>query len=209
MKKDFAVFNKVGIPQYVCHLSLESEARGLPVTDEHGNTRVDIPNGLSDEQILEECVYDFKGKTLVNIGKKPSEDYVLDIKNLKWVFGLDGAKKRKSNALNASCAAAITEGFESMALGYLFTYPCRQIDQHNLSGSVMSSFLEDDDSWTTPFWCASEDGVWDMRPHTAEQIKQVGRDCKRHVVECQLKNAQLQAQIQAATTEEELNSIAW
>lgn len=68
--------------------------------------------------------------------------------------------------------------------------------------------------WTTEFWCAtSNNGVlqWAWQPHTVEQIQLVGRVGKATVMAYQAKNADLQAQIVAATTTtvDQVAAIVW
>jgi len=47
------------------------------------------------------------------------------------------------------------------------------------------------------------------RAHTATQIQQVGADAYTHILNARVKNATLQAQIEAATTKEQLELIVW
>lgn len=84
------------------------------------------------------------------------------------------------------CQANILGGFLSSGLGTPHRYPSQMTDQINLMGSVTASLLPDlPAGWSTPFWCANEADVWEMRPHTAAQIQTVGSDGKAHVLACQ------------------------
>lgn len=123
---------------------------------------------------------------------------------------LSQAKSQKSLEIQTACRLHIYQGYNSIALGNLYHYPSKDRDQANMIASVTDSYNpENPPDWTTPFWCNSPNGVWDFRPHTATEIRRVGAAGKAHIAACQLKNAQLQAQIQLATTPEELNSITW
>lgn len=123
---------------------------------------------------------------------------------------LDALKADQSAKLNEACAAAIVAGFASDALGSAHVYPSTQVDQINLSGSVMASLLPGNAAdWTTAFWCRDEAGAWDFRAHTAEEIQQVGRDGKAHVLACQTKLGALNQQIANAATAEAVLSVAW
>lgn len=120
------------------------------------------------------------------------------------------AKIAAVERLTASCAAAITAGFTSAALGAAHTYPSKQTDQINLMGSVTDSLLPDlPVDWSTAFWCADADGAWGFRPHSASQIQRAGRDGKAHVLACQYALQQLSAAVMAATSVEAVQALAW
>ena len=77
-------------------------------------------------------------------------------------------------------------------------------------GSVTDSLLPGlSPNWTTPFWCADQNGVWQFRPHTAAQIQQAGRDGKTAVAGAQGKLAALTAQVMSAPTIGAVNAIDW
>lgn len=123
---------------------------------------------------------------------------------------LAAMKADQSAKLYEACAAAIVAGFTSDALGTAHVYPSTQVDQINLSGSVMASLLPGNVSdWSTAFWCRDAAGVWGFRSHTAAEIQQVGRDGKAHVLACQTKLGTLNQQIAAATTAEAVFAAAW
>jgi hypothetical protein len=132
-----------------------------------------------------------------------------------WVrtpIALADAQAIQSQVLNDACAAAITGGFTSSALGSTYTYPSKIVDQQNLAASVLASILPGvEDGWTTQFWCANSDGVWAWTSHTAAQIQQVGIDGKKTIMAYQTQNAQLQAQLIASsvTTVDQVAAIVW
>jgi hypothetical protein len=119
-------------------------------------------------------------------------------------------KSWTAQEIEYACASQIVGGFDSMALGAQYRYPSKASDQANLTASVVDALVNQSDAaWRTPFWCADSAGVWAWRPHSAEQIKQVGRDGKAAVLAAQAKNASLQAQIAAAASPAELAEITW
>ncbi|WP_341667330.1 DUF4376 domain-containing protein [Alcaligenes sp. SDU_A2] len=123
---------------------------------------------------------------------------------------LQAHKDAKAVALSAECRAAITAGFESDALGDPHLYPSKETDQINLAGSVTDSLLPDlPADWATPFWCADAAGEWAMRPHTAEQIQQVGREAKVRILALMQHNAALAEQVQLAPDKPSVEQIVW
>lgn len=123
---------------------------------------------------------------------------------------LDSLKTKQAAKVSSSCAAAITGGFQSSALGKAYTYPSQQTDQANLAANMLSSMYSGlPANWTTLQLCADSKGVWDYRPHTAAQIQQVGIDGKAAIMACLTKNATLQAQIKAAPDVATVQQIVW
>lgn len=129
----------------------------------------------------------------------PSDEYVLNL-----------VKAGRVAELADACRAAICAGFSSNALGAAHTYPANDVDQQNLSASVLDSLIPGIPSdWTTPYWCADATGEWAFRAHTAAQIQQVGRDSKVAILAAMTKNVTLAAQVKAAKTVAEVQAIAW
>jgi hypothetical protein len=125
------------------------------------------------------------------------------------VAALEDLKADKILVLTHACAAAITGGYRSSALGAEHTYPSGITDQINMMGSVTASLLpEVAEGWSTPFWCAEED-QWAFRMHSAEQIQQAGSDGKGHVVTCQGTLEQLTSAVISATTADAVEAITW
>lgn len=120
------------------------------------------------------------------------------------------AQATQVSVLSAACQNAIYAGFSSSALGSAYTYPAKDMDQQNLSSSVVASLMPSNAAnWTTPFWCADANGNWAFVQHTAAQIQQVGIDGKTAILLNMAKNAQLAAQVMAATTSDAVSAITW
>jgi hypothetical protein len=154
---------------------------------------------------------DLSGDPVITpIPAKPTEWHVFDYTTHTWVLSLEKAKDNRAALIDSACETQILSGFESDALGQPHHYPTKLVDQQNLSASVLASLLPDlDADWTTPFWCADTNGVWEFRPHTAVQIQQVGQDVKTGITTAQAKNEQLQGAIAAAESVAELEAITW
>lgn len=143
---------------------------------------------------------------------RPSDNHawLMVDETYQWVPVLTKLQAAKSADILMECQKAIVSGFESNALGAAYHYPSKVLDQQNLAASVLASYdPENPSGWLTPFWCADEAGEWEFRPHTAAQIRQVGRDAKSAVLGFQFHNEQLQAQILAANTQEAVEAITW
>lgn len=125
-------------------------------------------------------------------------------------YNLINEQSKKSAEISVACRLHIYGGFESDALGVMHHYPANDRDQSNMIASVTDSYNPANTvGWTTVFWCKDNNDVWDLRPHNATQIRKAGADGKQFIEAAILKNAQLQAQIQQATNEAELDVIAW
>lgn len=122
-------------------------------------------------------------------------------------------KRDKLSALSAECQAEIYAGFTSTALGAEYIYPAADIDQQNLTASVLDSVLPNTDAnWTTYFLCADSNGVWQMREHSAAQIQQVGRDGKSAILAARVRYQALAAQVDAlpeAAAQSDFDAISW
>lgn len=119
----------------------------------------------------------------------------------------------KRKEISDACEAAILAGFESAALGDVHQYPSDRDDQLNLSGTIQRSQLplaQPTDLY--PFKCSLDGGAMVFRPHTAAQIQQVGADAYNAIVNARVKNAQRQAQIDAAESasdQKALDAVVW
>lgn len=123
---------------------------------------------------------------------------------------LEQVKLDKIQHLEVQCSKAIISGFKCDALGELYSYPAKVLDQSNLVASVLSSVLPGvSEDWTTPFWCANLDGLWEFRSHTCAQIQKVGVTGKQAIVDNLSKNEVLASQIRSAETIEQVNAITW
>ncbi|MDD1138561.1 hypothetical protein M5G22_13490 [Pseudomonas sp. TNT2022 ID233] len=98
---------------------------------------------------------------------RPSENHQWH--NGRWVEVLDELYANKVAEINWGCETAITDGFSSSALGSPHLYSSQMDDQLNLTGAVVRGR-------EILYACRDASGVKDYRPHTTEQIFQVGDD---------------------------------
>ncbi|MHB9021296.1 MAG: DUF4376 domain-containing protein [Halothiobacillus sp.] len=113
---------------------------------------------------------------------------------------LADAQKTQIETISRDCADTIYAGFTSSALGTVYTYPSKDLDQMNLLG-LQSASLDPSNptTWSTKFWCADANGVWDLRVHTTAQIQQVFLDGVAYKLACIVQNKALATQVMAIT----------
>jgi hypothetical protein len=153
----------------------------------------------------------WQGRLAFSDAPSPWHEYMWVDGAPQWVFTgtLEQHRGLASQAVSDACRTHIERGFECAALGAPHLYPAKAQDQANLGACVTDSLLaEDEPGWTTPFWCADQAGVWEFRPHTLSQIRQVGRAGKGAIIAAMQKNDMLQQQITAASAEQ-LDSLTW
>lgn len=115
---------------------------------------------------------------------------------------IDQLKLQRTSAINAACAAAITGGFTSSALGTFHRYDSAEIDQLNLIGAVSQGV-------SVPYSCADSTGIKAMRLHTAAQLKQVLADGAAVKIAALDKARTLKDQISAAVDVAAVDSVVW
>jgi hypothetical protein len=189
------------MPKYAYY---NGSANPSPILGWYDTDPGEFPNLPSQENLL----------TLTDTQWVARNDQVYQVLNGQLVVippvPLADVQRAKLFELSAACQGAIFAGFVSSALGAAHTYPAKDRDQSNLAGSVLASVLPGvTTGWTTPFWCADSSGNWSFVAHTAAQIQQVGSDAKAAIVTALGRNAQLGAQVMAATTVTQVQAIVW
>ncbi|MCA8013297.1 DUF4376 domain-containing protein [Burkholderia vietnamiensis] len=114
---------------------------------------------------------------------------------------LASAQTLQNATLNAACAAAITSGFSSSALGSAYNYPSTLTDQANqntLAQCASGGML----------WCATG-GAWSFKQHTQAQVQAVVASFSAWLNKCQQQLVAFTSQVGAATTVSAVESIAW
>lgn len=115
----------------------------------------------------------------------------------------------RADVIEASCAAAITGGFSSAALGTPHWYGSRMTDQANLDADMMAA-ASGGASTTADIACSADSGAtWAVTAHDAAQIGQVWADFRAWRVACQVKKRALQGQIAAAPDAASVAAISW
>jgi hypothetical protein len=117
---------------------------------------------------------------------------------------LEDIKKSKLAELQAARDAAIYTSFQSSALGSPKTYNYNREAYENFRGEAI--LLNLDPTIDTVLWATVEDG---FVTHTRAQFVQVLKDGAAHEKNVKMKYYQLEAQVNAATTIDEVNAITW
>lgn len=115
------------------------------------------------------------------------------------VPNLDIVRKGVIGKLSKSCEQAILAGFQSSALGQLYSYPTDSNTQTNISYAATHG---------GNLWCALA-GNWEFVLHTQAQAAQVVSDMWAFIQSQQFKLANLTSQVNAATTVAAIQAIEW
>ena len=119
------------------------------------------------------------------------------------------AKLLHGTAIEAACAAAITGGFSSTALGAPHWYGSQLTDQANLDADMMAA-ASGGSATTADIACSADAGAtWAIETHSAAQIGQLWADFRAWRIACQVKKRALQAQIAAASDATAASAIVW
>jgi hypothetical protein len=123
---------------------------------------------------------------------------------------LSEAQTSQIATLDAACAASITGGFYSNALGVKYLYPSQVNDQANLSASVQMSMMPNTKSgWSVLFWCADRNGSWGLRGHNALQIQQAGTDGFSWISACIAQKVVYETAVMNAKTTDDVQKVVW
>lgn len=114
---------------------------------------------------------------------------------------LDAARQFQKKALGEICRARIIGGFSSSATGSLLFYASTDIDQRNIAQRAQS------DGGLVA--CKNAAGVWSRLDHTQAQAQAVLRDFVKFCDGLRAELTELEAQIDAATTIEQVMAVCF
>ncbi len=145
-----------------------------------------------------------------NQGEIPEDD----IRYLRFMFPnlyplppvLSEVSALKRDELRQACSNAITRSsFQSEALGGVYNYDCRLVDQINLKVRYdIATFTAQPE----PIW-ASDGTRYEWKLHTASEIIAVMVDMNEHIKYSQVKLATKLAAVDAAIEAEQVIAIEW
>lgn len=109
------------------------------------------------------------------------------------------AQASQAAMIKEACAAAITAGFSSSALGSAHNYGSQTTDQANIDRACVGG---------GGLWCING-GAWSLVTHTASQAQVARADLWAHIQASQTKYAGLLGQISGATTVSAVQAVSW
>ena len=171
-----------------------------------------VPTQVEDHRGL---IYDITSGAETYLGRlgpvpagytaKPRPDQTCVWVDGAWAVDLGYIHAGQMALINEGCEAAITAGFSSDALGEVHFYSSQLDDQLNLTGAILAG----DDS---VFACRDQAGQREFRPHTFEQLRQVGLDFTKFKLNLLQRAGALKALLATALADEDLEqiqSITW
>lgn len=137
-----------------------------------------------------------------------------DIRYLRFMFPDSYTKPKvlsevatlKREEMMLACSESITgSSFQSDALGDVYSYDARLVDQINLKVRYDVATFTDK---AEPLWAS--DGVrYEWKLHTASEIMDVMFDLNEHIKSSQVKLASKLVEIEESTTPEQVIAIEW
>jgi hypothetical protein len=150
----------------------------------------------SDTKVTSYTHYVASGK-IVEKGDRPSPDHVWS--GTSWQFDLSVGKQNKWSIIKEHRNDQEFGSFES--LGH--TFQCDEVSQRRIQGAVQLAAI---DSSMTLEWTLSDNS---SQLFTADEYIEIGQYLAAHVSECHNRGRILRDQIDAATTEKDLEDIVW
>ena len=132
-------------------------------------------------------------------GAQPSEGHVFNYATGAWDLDIALAQSKKWVAIKAARQAQEHGSFNWNG----HSFQCDEISQMRMQAAVQAAIIDDAISM-----------VWTLADNTtqtfnATELRQIGKALSDHVKECHDRGRMLRAQIDAATTQEELEAIVW
>lgn len=156
------------------------------------------PSIITSEKIEIDTHYVADGE-IVEIPEKPSNSNKFDYESGQWSLDLD---KEKAIRWKAIKQGRQDQEFSAFTWNN-HTFQCDQASQMRIQSAVQAALVDDGLSMV---WTLADNTT---QTFTATQIKQIGQALANHVNACHERGRILRQQIQAATTQEELEAIAW
>jgi hypothetical protein len=132
-------------------------------------------------------------------GAQPSEGHVFNYATGAWTLDIALARSKKWVAVKAARQAQERGSFDWNA----HSFQCNEISQMRIQAAVQAAIIDDAISMV---WTLSDNTT---QTFNATELRQIGKALSDHVKECHDRGRMLRAQIDAATTQEELEAIVW
>ena len=153
---------------------------------------------ITQGPISEETHYVEDGQ-LVEKPEQPSTEHIFDYATKQWVYDLTKHRDEKWSEIKYKRSA---EEFGTFVWNG-FTFDCDEVSQRRIQGAVQLAAL---DNTTEMDWTLADNS---SQTFNSTELQQVGQALGAHVNACHVKARDIRAQIDAATTEAELDAISW
>lgn len=145
------------------------------------------------------CYVDIEAEAVVFPEPAPSETHYFDYESKQWAADLADLQAAKWREIKAARDADENSTFD----WGVHTFQCDQASQMRIQSAVQAAIIDDSLSM-----------VWTLADNTtqtfaASELKQIGQALSNHVKDCHDRGRILRGQIDAATTEEDLEAIVW
>ena len=130
---------------------------------------------------------------------KPSDAHVFDYSSASWGLDINEARNQAWSRIKTDRES---EEFSTF-IWNSHTFQCDQLSQSRIMSAVQSAQI---DSALSIVWTLSDNTTVNLN---ATELKQVGQALSTHIDACHTKARGLRSQIDAATTEVDLNAIKW
>ena len=153
---------------------------------------------LTDTEINPASYYVDNGQ-LVEKPERPSPEHTFDYAAKQWVYDLTGHRDAKWTEVKS----ARTEEELSTFVWNDHSFDCDEVSQRRIQGAVHLASM---DTSTVTEWTLADNTT---QTFNAADLQEIGKALSDHVKQCHDRGRILRQQIQAATTQEELEAIAW
>lgn len=136
---------------------------------------------------------------LVEKPEQPSKEHTFDYDTKQWVYDLTRHREEKWSEVKLARDAEEFSTFEWNT----HAFDCDEVSQRRIQGAVQLAALDDT---TVMDWTLADNSV---QTFNATDLQQIGQALAAHVNACHVKARGLRAQIDAATSEAELDAITW
>ena len=162
------------------------------------NTVGDRQYLVHDSVINGEDYYVVNG-VITEKGLKPSANHEFNYSSGKWEFNRLAAQDKKW--MEIKLARSLQEFGTFDWNGY--TFQCNDVSQRRIQGAVQLAML---DSTLTLDWTLADNTV---QTFNASEFEAIGQALAAHVSACHVKARTLRAEIDAATSEEQIAAVTW
>ena len=132
-------------------------------------------------------------------GEKPSQGHVFNYSTGQWELDIELARSEKWEAIKAERQMRELSTFEWNT----HAFQCDEASQMRIQAAVQAAIIDDG---LNMVWTLADNST---QTFNATELKQIGKALSDHVKECHDRGRILRAQIDAATTEEDLEAIVW